>query len=173
MLDEVELYFHPDLQRRFICLLLDSIKGLVPSSICGINITLVTHSPFVLSDIPSSNILCLSRDGHQSAFDKTFAANIHDLFNNTFILPYTIGEYAQRMICELVEMYQNIKESHRNRQAWSVELDIPLEGMLAILGRMKYLSEIIGDSYLSEEAKDMVDEIEEWWNKNDLSHEAD
>ena len=85
ILDEVELYFHPDLQRRFISLLLDSIKGLQLASNYGINISLITHSPFVLSDIPDSNILCMSRKEHGDAFDKTFAANIHDLFNNTFI----------------------------------------------------------------------------------------
>lgn len=172
MLDEVELYFHPDLQRRFICLLLDSIKGLLPSSICGINIMLVTHSPFVLSDIPSSNILCLSRDGHQSAFDKTFAANIHDLFNNTFILPYTIGEYAQRQITELVATYQRVKVKPDNN-GWGINNQESYYVQQEMLARMKYLSEIIGDKYLGEEVKDMVEEIEEWCMSNRLNYEAD
>lgn len=173
MLDEVELYFHPDLQRRFISLLLDSIKGLQLSSNCGINITLITHSPFVLSDIPDSNILCMSRKEHGDAFDKTFAANIHDLFNNTFILPYTIGEYAQRKITEIVSAYHRVICIDKNDSNWKVcderqEWQKQLEW-----SRLKYISEIIGDNYLSEETKDMLDEIEEWYSENQDLYETD
>lgn len=172
MLDEVELYFHPDLQRRFISLLLDSIKGLQLPSNYGINITLITHSPFVLSDIPDNNILCMSRKEHVDAFDKTFAANIHDLFNNTFILPYTIGEYAQLKITEIVSTYHRVRYIVKNdsnwkfcdkRQKWQKQLE---------WSRLKYVSEIIGDNYLSEETKDMLDEIEEWYSENQNLYET-
>lgn len=172
MLDEVELYFHPDLQRRFISLLLDSIKGLQLPSNYGINITLITHSPFVLSDIPDNNILCMSRKEHVEAFDKTFAANIHDLFNNTFILPYTIGEYAQLKITEIVSTYHRVRDIVKNdsnwkfcdeRQEWQKQLE---------WSKLKYVSEIIGDNYLSEETKDMLDEIEEWYSGNQDLYET-
>lgn len=172
MLDEVELYFHPDLQRRFISLLLDSIKGLQLPSNYGINITLITHSPFVLSDIPDNNILCMSRKEHVDAFDKTFAANIHDLFNNTFILPYTIGEYAQLKITEIVSTYHRVRYIVKNdsnwkfcdkRQEWQKQLE---------WSRLKYVSEIIGDNYLSEETNDMLDEIEEWYSENQNLYET-
>lgn len=173
MLDEVELYFHPDLQRRFISLLLDSIKGLQLPSNYGINITLITHSPFVLSDIPDNNILCMSRKEHVDAFDKTFAANIHDLFNNTFILPYTIGEYAQRKITEIVFAYHRVRCIEKDDSNWKVcderqEWQKQLEW-----SKLKYISEIIGDNYLSEETKDMLDEIEEWYSENPNLYETD
>lgn len=172
MLDEVELYFHPDLQRRFISLLLDSIKGLQLPSNYGINITLITHSPFVLSDIPDKNILCMSRKEHVDAFDKTFAANIHDLFNNTFILPYTIGEYAQLKITEIVSTYHRVRYIVKNDSNWKIcderqEWQKQLEW-----SRLKYVSEIIGDNYLSEETKDMLDEIEEWYSENQDLYET-
>lgn len=172
MLDEVELYFHPDLQRRFISLLLDSIKGLQLPSNYGINITLITHSPFVLSDIPDSNILCMSRTEHKDAFDKTFAANIHDLFNNTFILPYTIGEYAQRKITELTSAYHRVRYIVKNNSNWKI-CDIRKEWQKQLeWSRLKYVSEIIGDNYLSEETKDMLDEIEEWYSENQNLYET-
>ena len=171
MLDEVELYFHPDLQRRFISLLLDSIKGLQMKFVQGVNITLVTHSPFVLSDIPRSNILCLSREPNQIAFDKTFAANIHDLFNNTFILPYTIGEYAQRKLSELIKRYNVIKADTYSRSDCSIDASHFCQQLE--LSKLKYLSEIIGDSYLSAEARDMVDEIENCIPDNKLGNETD
>lgn len=172
MLDEVELYFHPDLQRRFISLLLDSIKGLQLPSNYGINITLITHSPFVLSDIPDNNILCMSRKEHVDAFDKTFAANIHDLFNNTFILPYTIGEYAQLKITEIVSTYHRVRYIVKNDSNWKI-CDERQEGQKQLeWSRLKYVSEIIGDNYLSEETKDMLDEIEEWYSENQDLYET-
>lgn len=173
MLDEVELYFHPDLQRRFISLLLDSIKELQLPSNYGINITLITHSPFVLSDIPDNNILCMSRKEHGDAFDKTFAANIHDLFNNTFILPYTIGEYAQRKITEIVSAYHRVRCIEKNNSNWKI-FDERQEWQKQLeWSRLKYVSEIIGDNYLSEETKDMLDEIEEWYSESQDLYETD
>ena len=172
MLDEVELYFHPDLQRRFISLLLDSIKGLQLPSNYGINITLITHSPFVLSDIPDNNILCMSRKEHVDAFDKTFAANIHDLFNNTFILPYTIGEYAQLKITEIVSTYHRVRYIVKNDSNWKICYERQEWQKQLEWSRLKYVSEIIGDNYLSEETKDMLDEIEEWYSENQDLYET-
>ena len=172
MLDEVELYFHPDLQRRFISLLLDSIKGLQLPSNYGINITLITHSPFVLSDIPDNNILCMSRKEHVDAFDKTFAANIHDLFNNTFILPYTIGEYAQLKITEIVSTYHRVRYIVKNDSNWKICYERQEWQKQLEWSRLKYVSEIIGDNYLSEETKDMLDEIEEWYSENQGLYET-
>lgn len=76
LMDEVELYYHPDLQRKFVKLLLDSITSVPLDNIYNINITLVTHSPFVLSDIPQSNILCLQKGESESRQGQTFGANI-------------------------------------------------------------------------------------------------
>lgn len=164
LLDEVELYFHPDLQRRFVSLLLDAIKGLQLDSNTGINITLVTHSPFVLSDIPEENILCLSREEDAIMEGKTFAANIHDLFNNTFILPNTIGEYAQRELIELISYYQNLRAARSNNNGWRARI-AENDHEARRWTKFQYLTTIIGDEYLSEEVKDMVDEIAEWKQK--------
>jgi hypothetical protein len=159
LLDEVELYFHPDLQRRFINLLLNAISGLNLNQSSGINITLVTHSPFVLSDIPESNVLYLERNGSTEGCGQTFAANIHDLFNNTFILPYTIGEYAQTKISEIVDVYNKI---FGNRSWNCLQHDISHEYIETKLSGFKYIANQIGDRYLHVELTDMVSEIESW-----------
>lgn len=59
--DEVELYFHPELQRSFMGLLLQALQNAHFKNLHGINIILATHSPFLLSDIPHSNVLCLGK----------------------------------------------------------------------------------------------------------------
>lgn len=159
MLDEVELYFHPDLQRRFIKLLIDSIGGLDLPSNSGVNITLVTHSPFVLSDIPESNIMFLSRNKGDRINGGTFAANIHDLFNNTFILENTIGEFAQEQLKELISCYNFIGNTQTPASGWK----IVSKDFLTKRKKHKYayLSQIIGDDYLKSEISDMVSEMTE------------
>lgn len=97
ILEEVELYFHPDFQRQYIKYLLDRIHGAELGNIHAINILVVTHSPFVLSDIPRNNVLFLQegRPVHPMQ-DETFGANIHNMLKNGFFLEGgTIGDFAR------------------------------------------------------------------------------
>lgn len=174
LLDEVELYFHPDLQRRFVSLLIDMIGDLQLQELCGLNITMVTHSPFVLSDIPDCNILCMSRNKEDHFVDRTFAANIHDLFNNTFILPFTIGEYAQKEISKFIEIYEMWKHIVKTKSGkWEIHPVSDNNAFMEQGQRMRYLVSIIGDSYLREELQDMLDEIEEIASNMNADHEED
>lgn len=103
IMEEVELYFHPDYQRRYVKYLLDQIKfAHLPSSM-GINLLFVTHSPFILSDIPRQQVLFL-KDGNmdRSMQEDTFGANIHTLLQNGFFLgSLPIGEFAKEKISEM------------------------------------------------------------------------
>ena len=62
--DEAELYYHPEYQRLFISRLIKTLSwcNINTNIIRGVNILIVTHSPFVLSDVPLSNTLYL-KDG--------------------------------------------------------------------------------------------------------------
>lgn len=162
MLDEVELYFHPDLQRRFLGLLVDSIGGLKMDSCSGVNITLITHSPFVLSDIPSNNILYLSRDKNDKLSHSTFAANIHDLFDDAFFLPNTMGTIAQRKVEELVDYYNAMRLLKEKKSGWRPLYYRTEAQKEETMAKMQYIASIVGDSYLHDELTDMVDEIVEW-----------
>lgn len=161
MLDEVELYFHPDLQRRFVSLLIDAIKGLDLKCIHGINVTLITHSPFVLSDIPAENILFLSRSVDDSIEGKTFAANIHDLFNNTFFLPYTVGEVAKKEIESFVGFYNDWRNDRYDKDGRRKEGEAMSKTREREWNKMIYIANVVGDEYLHDELNDMLDEIEE------------
>ena len=59
VLEEVELYFHPEYQRQFIDKLINYLKKSQFNRIKHFNIIVVTHSPFILSDIPQDNVLFL------------------------------------------------------------------------------------------------------------------
>lgn len=162
LMDEVELYFHPDLQRRFVKLLVDALNNSTWSSLSSVNITLITHSPFVLSDIPNSNILCLSRKGKVDAFDRTFAANIHDLLNNTFIMPDTIGELAKNHITDFVGIYNQQIQWWRQQDEEGIERSVDntvYDQYVLNRSRFEYVSGIVGDDYLREELSDMMNEL--------------
>lgn len=102
--DEIELYFHPEFQRRFISDVLKSLKNLSLENIKEVNLLFSTHSPFILSDIPSSNILRLKDGCPQSNSKQTFAANIYDLLKDDFFLEKgVIGEFAKEKINAILQ----------------------------------------------------------------------
>lgn len=98
--EEIELYFHPEWQRTLIFDLMRSIRTANIPNISSINMIFVTHSPYILSDIPKSNVLFL-KDGMPvyEMHENTFGANINSLLKNGFFLPsLPIGEFAYRKI---------------------------------------------------------------------------
>ena len=105
ILEEVELYFHPEYQRQYIYRMLKQIEQARLENIKAINIILVTHSPFVLSDIPKNNVLFL-KEGRPIRImqENTFGANIHALLQNGFFLEGApMGEFAKVKINHMFE----------------------------------------------------------------------
>lgn len=153
MFDEVELYFHPDLQRKFITYLLDGLKKVPLPHIKGIQILMITHSPFVLSDIPSSNILFLQRgckieDEHNI---KTFASNIHEMLAHNFFMESTIGEFAEKQINLILNLYNQFRADES--EAWK---KIFIENRQ----RFIFLIEQVGEDYLIKMLSRMFDEMD-------------
>lgn len=113
ILDEIELYFHPEFQRKFIERLLDILKNVRLDLIKGLNFLIITHSPFILSDIPKQNILFLeSKEGISKPIeyksDNTFAENIHEILNNGFFLSDTKGAFSREKIENFLNFYEKI-----------------------------------------------------------------
>lgn len=112
ILEEIELYFHPDLQKRFVKYLIEGIGQMQFISLRAINVILVTHSPFVLSDIPSTNILALQKDGSVTENIKSFASNIHEMLKDSFFLEKgSIGDFAQEHINKIITDLREKDES--------------------------------------------------------------
>ncbi len=104
ILDEVELYFHPEFQRKFVKELIDALLRVNLSKIKKFNVVFSTHSPFILSDIPSQNILKLDKGNPiLNNSDQTFGSNIHDLLANDFFLDNGfMGEFAKEKINDII-----------------------------------------------------------------------
>lgn len=109
MLDEIELYFHPEFQRTFLKELLNQLDYVdYTKGIKGINIMLITHSPFILSDIPKQNCLFLEKTGVYTQSVRrdnlhTFGGNIYDMLRNSFFIKDSVGSYAKSRIDEIID----------------------------------------------------------------------
>lgn len=88
MMDEIEMCYHPEYQRTFVYEIVGMIKRLRIDERCAVNILMSTHSPFVLSDIPQSNVLYIDKgkDVGCEMDINTFAANVNELLNKSFFL---------------------------------------------------------------------------------------
>lgn len=103
IMEEIELYYHPEWQRTFSFELMKMIRQAKIQNVENISITYVTHSPYILSDIPKSNVLFL-RDGQPdySMQENTFGSNINGLLKNGFFLPsLPMGEFAHQKINDM------------------------------------------------------------------------
>jgi len=125
--DEIELYAHPKYQLMLVDMLLSSINSLNLTGVLNVNIIIATHSPFILSDIPTGNILKLN-DGvpvYEESPKQVFGANVYDILHNGFFLRQYIGAVATSRISNLSQMVLEAKEkSAKERDAIKRELSI-------------------------------------------------
>lgn len=127
MIDEIELYFHPRYQTLLLNFLLGAIKELGLGSIKGINLIISTHSPYLLSDIPKSNVLRLhqGRVQPQEEQKENFAANVYDILHSQFFMERFMGDFAFDKVCALVKKVEQSKELIRaERNAIREELHV-------------------------------------------------
>lgn len=116
LLDEAEIGFHPDWQRRYISLLLDFLQTMVfvkPGE--DFQVLISTHSPVLLSDIPNCcvNYLEVDEEGYtrnvEDMIDReTFATNVFEQYKNSFFMKDgLIGEFAQRKLEDVQTAIEN------------------------------------------------------------------
>lgn len=128
LIDEADLTYHPEWQRKFIALLTTFLPQVYPVQCCrNIQIILSTHSPILLSDVPQENVIYLKYDpqSHSTVVDHsehtgTFGQNIHLLFKDSFFLENgTIGLFAHDKIQALVRHLKKLEvglEQEEKRQ---------------------------------------------------------
>lgn len=104
--DEVDLYFHPDYQKKLVDYVLRVVDKLKLENIRNINIMMATHSPFILSDIQKNNILYLENgnDVSNKVGINPLGANISDVLSQSFFLTDGfMGEYVRKKLNNIVD----------------------------------------------------------------------
>lgn len=139
--DEMELYYHPNFQKDFLYNMLYAIRKMKYQGIKAINIIIATHSPYILSDIPKNNVLCLDNgnvyQNREQHLNNTFAANVYDILNSRFFMNDFVGKFAYNKLDEI------IMEVNAGEQIAKDEYDRKLN-----------LVELIGDEFIKEKLKE-------------------
>lgn len=108
IIDEAELSFHPEFQKEFVYNFVNVIDRLGLNDGMSFDILIATHSPFILSDIPSCNILYLENGNPKDVQLSTFAANVSDILTDSFFLGNGFtGKFAQEKINQLITFLKN------------------------------------------------------------------
>ena len=155
LIDEIDLYLHPEWQQNFISIMLSEIEKQFHGK--KVQIVFSTHSPLLLSDIPRENTVYLrgnqgrrivdSRESHQ----QTFGRDIYSLLKDSFYLEsYSMGKYARNYINQIIDkMSYAEKNNHKFEYHEIEELDnsIKLIGNEVIRRKLQtMLSELCKDS---------------------------
>lgn len=156
ILDEVEICFHPDYQRLFLNRLIKLLGYLHLNKFFDINIILTTHSPFLLSDIPQTNILYL-KDGKIYGKDNIrvnpFAANVIEILSQSFFLDNGfIGDFAKSKISEAIDEIGNNHDIDNKRKK-------EIKEIISLIGE-PLLRHSLQEFYLSKFQDDKQDLIE-------------
>ncbi|MEG1724857.1 MAG: AAA family ATPase [Anaerovoracaceae bacterium] len=112
-LDEPELSFHPEWQRRFIYLLTTALSSVFKTF--NFQIIVASHSPILVSDFPKNNIIFLNKNDDGACMveesigqENTFGANIHTLYRNSFFIEgMPIGDFAKTKIEAVFNILRN------------------------------------------------------------------
>ena len=114
LIDEAELALHPQWQKQFISIFVEFLNDKFSKN--NVQIVFTSHSPFILSDIPSNCVILLKKENGKtvvvpnlSNIEETFGANIHELFTDAFFLQDgLIGEFSRAKINELIQEINNV-----------------------------------------------------------------
>lgn len=129
ILDEPEVHMHPDLERQYLYLLTHWLHDDFPNM--HFQIILLTHSPFLLSDVERSHVLLLQRTPEDVITAKhpenqTFAANIHNILHEPLFLDSPFGSISTELICQVIKQLK--KGEPENFSPEELEVIISLIG---------------------------------------------
>ncbi|MEC2256993.1 AAA family ATPase [Bacillus cereus] len=119
LIDEGEVYLHPHWQGKFLNSLIEYFpvvfKNRDEMKQRNIQLILTSNSPFIVSDLPGTNVIFLRKDEDNTVvidnleeYHQTFAANIHSLLAHSFFMEDGVtGAFAKRKINEIIHMLIN------------------------------------------------------------------
>ncbi|WP_182914142.1 AAA family ATPase [Paenibacillus sp. 1011MAR3C5] len=159
LIDEGELYFHPEWQRRFIHDVISYLTIVFPNN--RFQIIMTSHSPFLLSDLPSSSVVYLERKNRKLTVEdgltsgkKTLAANIHDMFSLGFFMGTTVGEFARIKLNQLIQELGNFEKMKKE------DFYIPEGTISHLLSTIRSVGEPLVADRLLERYEQLLDDHE-------------
>lgn len=164
VLDEVEIGFHPNWQKSLLNIIINLLKQFSNNKFI---VTIASHSPFIISDIPKENVIFL-KDGEQFYLDiNTFGANIHTLLSHGFFMQDGLmGEFAKSRIEEIRKFYdenKDLKKDDFNFMSKKEEFEKNKKIFY-------YIQSIIGEPFLQTIIKNYLEELEQIFDDEDYKN---
>ncbi len=149
MIDEGDIYLHPQWQKSFLLNLLKYFNLLYKpgeGKKRNIQIILTSHSPIVLSDLPKDNVIFLEKgeDGYSRIAKledqkQTFASNIYTLYTDSFFIKDgLIGDFARIKLDDLFKIIEN-----ENFENFSEEKIQYIKNSISIIGEEVIKSKLV------------------------------
>lgn len=138
LIDEGDIFLHASWQRRYVELLNTLAEELRKVGMHVVQIVLTTHSPSIITDIPSRYILRLNREEKSAPREvRGFAAAPQDVLNSSFEAD-AIGSFAKEVLTNTAKSIKRTGGSARDRSIISL-IDDPIirrefERLLSIFG---------------------------------------
>jgi len=162
IIDEIETALHPKWQKSIMNFLITELAKIIENKNISIHFIPITHSPFVISDLPKENVIFLERlkNGQclniskSIAIEQTFGANIHTLLSHGFFMKDGLmGEFAKDKIQSIIKYHEDIEKKE------ILETD-KIEYKTKKQKEFWQIQSIIGDDYLKQVIKNHLIEIE-------------
>ncbi|MDE6537881.1 MAG: AAA family ATPase [Muribaculaceae bacterium] len=127
-LDEAEIGFHPDWQRKYLWVLNEFLRIFFQNNIYNerdlprkIQIVYTTHSPITLADLPKECINSLEKVGDRvynraDTMPQTFGENIFELYRHSFFMrDGLLGRMAEEYIKSILDILEGGLKDQENR----------------------------------------------------------
>lgn len=139
LLDEVEMSFHPEWQRRFVNRLLTFLSLLAKDSVNSFQVIYTTHSPITLSDMPKECVNLMDEGKRAERKMETFGSNVFDLYGDSFFMNSgLVGEFASGKIKSLVsEIDESVSKTSKDRPQLSAEHTQQLVERIEMIGDVR------------------------------------
>lgn len=156
-LDEPDSALHPNWQKKLINNFIRFLKYDTLLNSKQFSVFITSHSPFILSDLPTENVIFLENGKQEYPFkDKqTFGANIHTLLSDGFFMSDGLmGEFAKEKIEGIKKFYEKVIEDKNKKDDFRLEY-------LANIKSFRHIQSIIGEPFLQTVIKNYLDELEQ------------
>lgn len=120
LIDEVDLYLHPEWQRAWFSRFIKGIELMQLKTGIELKLQLImtTHSPFMLTDLISDNIARIYRKDlyNRSVLNMTdnyMVGNIYDILKEGFFLEGTMGLFIENKLKEILHRSGSLSEKDK------------------------------------------------------------
>lgn len=150
-LEELESFMHPEWQRKVVDFL-SFLKNNIPwMKNIDVQVILVSHTPFLIGDIPGGNISYFKEGEIMRNEYETFGGNIYNILKEQFLMESCFGEFSKEKIKKVV----NLLSKDENNNYKEIEIEKNKE-------EIEFVIDSIGEDLIRNKLKKMYDNYKEY-----------